>query len=130
MDADGAGLYDLHGQPLPATGTRPADVLQQALHNPALRWNMAAFKLAVLFCVQPGSARQHHGEGALRQLHLAAGAAAQDLSLAAAALGLFARPMRMLKEQVLEQGLGLPGLPIYQVLCGLNRSTNLSSELL
>ena len=65
----------------------------------------------------------------MRRLHLAAGAQAQDFSLAATAFGLFARPLRMMREAVLEGGLALPGPLVYQVMCGLNRSTNTRWEL-
>ena len=130
LDADAPGVYDLAGEPLPAPAGRLDELLQRSLPRADMRWSMAPFKAAFFLCVDPVHTRAAHGEAGLRRLHLAAGAAAQDLSLAAASLGLFARPMRMLREPVLERGLSLPGLPVYQVLCGLNRSTNLSWELL
>jgi hypothetical protein len=125
---DGApALHTLAGDALPLPTTPLAEVLQAALPNVGLRWNLLPFKAALIVTAPPAVARE---PGALRQLHLAAGALAQDFSLAATAEGLAARPMRMLGEQVLQRGLGLAGLPLYVVLCARNRSTNLSWELL
>jgi hypothetical protein len=125
-ESDGpASLHDLHGRPraLPV-GARPRELLRDALPNVRARHNVAALKCHAMWCADLPAATARHGAAALRRLHLAAGAQAQDLCLAAAALGLFARPVRMLREEVLEGGLGLPGPLAYQVMCGLNRSTN------
>jgi hypothetical protein len=127
-----AGLFDINAQPWPQT-VRPEEVahrLQSALPHPHMRYNMAALKASVVILADPVNAIAMHGDAALRRLHLAAGAMAQDFSLAAAALRLFARPVRMLSEQRLEAGFNLPAQPIYQLLCGLNRSTNTAWDLL
>ena len=120
-----ASLHDLQGRPraLPA-GARPRELLRDALPNVRARHNVAGLKCHAMWCADLPGATARHGAAALRRLHLAAGAQAQDFCLAAAALGLFARPVRMLREGVLEGGLGLPGPLAYQAMCGLNRSTN------
>ncbi|WP_326542870.1 hypothetical protein [Pseudorhodoferax sp.] len=125
-----AGLHGLDGRQreLPP-GTDLHTLLQQSLPNPRVRHNLAALKCHAMWCVDLDGAQARHGPAALRRLHLAAGAQAQDFSLAATAHGLFARPVRMLREQVLEGGLGLPGPLVYQVMCGLNRSTNTRWQL-
>ena len=126
----GPGLFDIDGrrQPLPP-GADLAALLQQSLPSTRVRHNLAALKCHALWCADLAQAERRHGVAALRRLHLAAGAQAQDLSLAATALGLFARPLRMLREAVLEGGLCLPGPLVYQVMCGLNRSTNTRWEI-
>lgn len=130
-DASGQpGLYDAQGQLVQAlpSATLKA-LLQQALPHPKVRHNLSGLKCHALWCADLQAAQARHGAAALRRLHLAAGAQSQDFSLAATALGLFARPLRMMREQVLEGGLPLPGPLVYQVMCGLNRSTNTRWEL-
>jgi hypothetical protein len=133
--APGVGLYRLDGdgraQPW-AGAVAPGALgatLQASLPYPWMRLNLAALKCSVMLCADLPAAQAVHGDAALRRLHQAAGALAHDFSLAAAALGLFARPVRMLNETVLEAAAALPGLLIYQVLCGLNRATNTVWEL-
>jgi Nitroreductase family len=130
LDSEPERLIDLQGQALPHPPGSLADVMQGALPNPGLRWNLRPFKCALILTAPAEAAQAAQGGGALRRLHIAAGALAQDFSLAATAEGLAARPMRMLGEQALQRGLALPGLPLYVVLCARNRSTNLSWELL
>lgn len=112
---------------LPATQLKA--LLQDALPHPGVPHNLHGLKCHALWCADLGAAQARHGSAALRRLHLAAGAQAQDFSLAATASGLFARPLRMMREAVLEGGLALPGPLVYQVMCGLNRSTNTRWEL-
>ncbi len=127
---DRPALLDLHGraQPVPA-GAPLAQRLQDAMPSPRVRHTAAAMTCHALWCVDLADAEARHGAAALRRLHLAAGAQAQDFSLAATALGLFARPLRMLREQRLEADLALPGPIAYQVMCGQDRSTNTRWEL-
>jgi hypothetical protein len=127
---DRPALLDLHGraQPVPA-GAPLAQRLQDAMPSPRVRHTAAAMTCHALWCVDLAAAEARHGTAALRRLHLAAGAQAQDFSLAATALGLFARPLRMLREQRLEADLALPGPIAYQVMCGQDRSTNTRWEL-
>ncbi|MDT8999855.1 hypothetical protein RQP53_11300 [Paucibacter sp. APW11] len=134
LDARSApiGLYDGEAMPLRHCDDphRFVEQLQDSLPYEGMRYNMAGLKLNFMLCADLVDAAEQHGEAALRRLYLAAGAQAQDFSLAAAAHGLFARPVRMLREQALETGYALPGQLVYQVLCGLNRSTNTSWELM
>lgn len=127
---DRPALLDQHGrvQPVPA-GASLAQRLQDAMPSPRVRHTAAAMTCHALWCVDLADAEARHGAAALRRLHLAAGAQAQDFSLAATALGLFARPLRMLREQRLEADLALPGPIAYQVMCGQDRSTNTRWEL-
>ena len=110
-------------------GASLAQRLQDAMPSPRVRHTAAAMTCHALWCVDLADAEARHGAAALRRLHLAAGAQAQDFSLAATALGLFARPLRMLREQRLEADLALPGPIAYQVMCGQDRSTNTRWEL-
>ncbi|WP_425261287.1 hypothetical protein ACPOLB_10410 [Rubrivivax sp. RP6-9] len=127
---DRPALLDQHGrvQPVPA-GPSLAQRLQDAMPSPRVRHTAAAMTCHALWCVDLADAEARHEAAALRRLHLAAGAQAQDFSLAATALGLFARPLRMLREQRLEADLALPGPIAYQVMCGQDRSTDTRWEL-
>lgn len=128
--APACGIYDGGGGLLAELDRRRlAALLEQALPSPGLRYNLQAHSLLVLFLADP------HGEGmqepsSFRDAHVAAGALAQDWCLAAAALGRFARPVRMLREQVLESALPVEGQIVYSLLCGSNRATNVCAELL
>lgn len=124
------GLFTPAGEQvsaLPATQLKA--LLQDALPHAGVPHNLHGLKCHALWCADLDAAQARHGSAALRRLHLAAGAQAQDFSLAATAFGLFARPLRMMREAVLEGGLALPGPLVYQVMCGLNRSTNTRWEL-
>lgn len=126
------GLYDLDSQPVASAPGGPAAIaaLREALPRPDFRYNLPGFVGALLICAEPWPELYAAGPAVLRHRHLAAGALAQDFSLAAAALGLFARPLRMLHEHRLEARLGLPGPLVYTLLCGFNRSANPALELL
>jgi len=130
-DAGGEpGLFTPGGEAVGATPARQLKaLLQNALPHAGVRHNLHGLKCHALWCADLDAAQARHGSAALRRLHLAAGAQAQDFSLAATAFGLFARPLRMMREAVLEGGLALPGPLVYQVMCGLNRSTNTRWEL-
>ena len=92
------------------------------------RYNMAALTCVAMICVTPDATADVGAN--LRDVHIAAGAAAQDFCLAAAGADLFARPVRMLKEEVLEDGFPLGGRLIYQLLCGFSRINNPILEML
>lgn len=124
------GIYDGHGRLLSALDRRHlTDALNRALPSPELRYNLQAHSVLILFLTDPDD--RHMAEPwAFRDAHLAAGARAQDYCLAAAALDRFARPLRMLQEQVLEPLLAGNGKIIYSLLCGSSRATNVCAELL
>lgn len=103
--------------------------LAAMLPFPGLRLNLSTLAAIGIVEVDPATALAQQGESALRDMHLAAGAVAHDLSLAAAAHGLFARPVRMMREAALETALNLRGQVIYLVLLGVARRTRLSMEL-
>lgn len=128
--AGDTGLFTAGGE---SAGAMPAArlkaLLQGSLPHAGVRHNLHGLKCHALWCADLDAAQARHGSAALRRLHLAAGAQAQDFSLAATAFGLFARPLRMMREAVLEGGLALPGPLVYQVMCGLNRRTNTRWEL-
>jgi hypothetical protein len=125
-----AGVYDRGAGLLARVDRRRmAQVMEGALPTPDLRYNLPAHSLLVLIVADPHA----HGmqeDAAFRDSHVAAGALAQDYCLAAAALGQFARPVRMLREQVLESAFPLGGQIIYTLLCGTGRATNIMAELL
>jgi hypothetical protein len=125
-----AGVYDRDGGLLARIDRRRmTQVLEGALPTPDLRYNLPAHSLMVLIVVDPhGDGMQ--GSSAFRDAHVAAGALAHDYCLAAAALGQFARPVRMLREQILESAFPLRGQIIYTLLCGTSRATNIMAELL
>ena len=128
--APGAGIYGGDGHLLAGVDRqRIAAALNRALPSPGLRYNLQAHSLIVLFVVDPDSPSMHE-PFAFRDAHVAAGALAQDYCVAAAALDRFARPVRMLREQVLESGLQIRGKIVYALLCGSPRATNVCAELL
>jgi hypothetical protein len=125
-----AGVYDRDGRMSTSLGNQDlAGILARSLPSPGMRYNLKAHSLIVLFVVDP-HAESMREPTAFRDAHVAAGALAQDFCLTAAALGQFARPVRMLHEQVLESALPIKGQIIYSLLCGSSRATNVSAELL
>lgn len=125
-----AGIYDGEGRLLASLDRRyVATTLNRALPSPDLRYNLQAHSVLVLFLADPhaGDMREPH---AFRDAHVAAGVLAQDYCVSAAAFGQFARPVRMLLEQVLESALPIRGRIIYSLLCGSSRATNVCAELL
>ncbi|WP_374351130.1 hypothetical protein [Chitinimonas sp.] len=126
------GLYDLQGQPLHGQADPRAFVrqLEASLPHQLFRFNMAALSYVFLIGADIPAATARHGDFALRRLHLAAGAVAQDISLALTAFGMFARPVRMLKEMDLASSWNLADYPVYQLLAGFNRSANWAMELM
>ncbi|QMW23279.1 hypothetical protein [Sandaracinobacteroides saxicola] len=95
-----------------------------------MRVNLATATAILFVAVDPRAAVAQLGDASLRESHLAAGAAAHDFALACAAYGLFARPMRMMREAALEAVLPVGGLPLYLVVAGFARRANPTGELL
>lgn len=124
-----SGIYDRYGRLFQSIDR--LHLLSAAARSISLplRYNFAAHQLMVLIAADPLD-ELIRAPGGARDVHLGAGALAQDITLAAAALGLFARPVRMLSEVVLESALPIDGQLVYTLLCGAARSTNLTAELL
>jgi len=120
------GVYGLDGCLLSAAS--PLPVFRAALPDPAYRYNISGFVMSIIICMQPDLLDAE--TMGLRDVHLAAGAIAQDMCLAASGFGLFSRPLRMLREEVLESGLALPGKLIYQLMMGFNRNPLYKMDLL
>jgi hypothetical protein len=127
-----AGLYDADGRCF--TQGMPAPEFLRRLHQMlpyrGMRYNLSSLAAVLIIQADPVEAIARHGDSAMRDMHLAAGATAQDFSLAAASLGLFARPVRMMREASLESVLPLQGQVMYLVLCGFARRSNLTMGLL
>jgi hypothetical protein len=127
-----AGLYNEDGSC--ATGRMPRTEFLRRLHQMlpyrGMRYNLGSLVAVLVIQADPVEAIARHGDAAIRDMHLAAGATAHDFSLAAASLGLFARPVRMMREANLESVLPLQGQVVYLVLCGLGRRSNLTMGLL
>lgn len=127
-----AGLYGIDGTPQTEALPRGEFLrrLGRMLPYRGMRINLSTLAATIIIQADVLEAIDRHGDCALRDIHLAAGAAAQDFSLAASAHGLFARPVRMMREASLEAALPLDGQVVYQVLCGFARRSNLTMELL
>ncbi|GAB3012458.1 nitroreductase family protein [Bowmanella dokdonensis] len=126
------GLYDLQGRWLTPQMDEAEFIrhVRRILPYKLMRFNTSAMSLIVFFSTDPVQALERFGEAAFRNMHMAAGAAAQDMSLTAAAMGMFSRPVRMMREERIEQALPVGGQVLYQVLCGFNRRSNLTFEVL
>lgn len=105
-------------------------VLTDSLPYAHLRYNLAELTFSLLIVADTEAADNTYGKDSLHLLHLSAGAIAQELSIVAALFGMFSRPIRMLKEDEIEQKLQLNGNLIYHVICGHNRSVNYAMELM
>ena len=127
-----AGLYHADGTPvapmLSATAFRQR--IEAMLPYRGMRFNLSTLAATLIIQADPVAAIARLGPAAIREVHMAAGAIAQDFSLAATALGLFARPVRMMREVALETELPLSGQVVYQLLCGFARRANPTMELL
>ena len=125
------GLYDMEGQRIDdSTPDAFVEKMQNIRPYPGMRFNISALTLSLIICADPSGMMREYGSAAIRLSHLAAGAVAQDFCLAAASVGMFARPVRMMREERLEAAFPLDGQVIYQVLCGFSRRTNLTMELM
>jgi hypothetical protein len=105
------------------------DAIAKMLPYADTRYNCSALMAVLIIQTDLLAAIDRLGDAALREIHLAAGAAAQDFSIAATAHDMFARPAKMMREARLESELSLPGQAVYLVLCGLARSANPTMEL-
>ena len=94
------------------------------------KYNFSALTAVMIIHADLMAAMERLGDAALREIHIAAGAAAQDFSIAATAHDMFARPAKMMREVRLESELSLRGQVVYLVLCGFARSANPTMELL
>lgn len=125
------GLYDSTGN-CSYTAKNPADFLTRVsrmLPYRGMRYNLGTLAVSLMITADPVKAVDQLGGSALREIHLAAGAIAQDFSNAAGSFGLFSRPMRMMRESTLEKEIPLDGQLIYQALCGKSRRANFALEL-
>ncbi|WP_167758571.1 nitroreductase family protein, partial [Zemynaea arenosa] len=127
LAGEGAGLYQ--GECRTDIADQPAR-LRRMLPYRGMRINLPSLTAVLMIQADPVDAIERHGGAALRDVHLAAGAVAQDFCLAAASHGMFARPVRMMREADLESNLPLQGQVVYQVLCGFARRSNLTMGLL
>lgn len=125
------GIHHIEGPAMSACTWRGelGDALAQMLPYANTRYNLAALTAVLIIQADVVAAIERLGAAALREIHLAAGAAAQDFSLAATAHELFARPVKMMREARLESELSLRGQVVYLVLCGFARSANPTMEL-
>ncbi len=126
------GLYNSDGELL-TPDVSPQDFaarMKATLPYKEMRFNTSSLAMTFIISSDPIEAITEHGDAALRDMLLAAGAAAQDLSYAATAYGMFARPVRMMREERIESSFPIKGQVLYQVLCGFNRRSNLTFEVL
>ena len=126
------GLYNSEGELLTPelSPTEFAARMKATLPYKEMRFNTSSLAMTFIISADPIEAIANHGDSALRDMLLAAGAAAQDLSYAATAVGMFARPVRMMREECIETAFPVEGQVLYQVLCGFNRRSNLTFEVL
>lgn len=126
------GIYDLDDGALSASEWKGD--LQQAIARMLpyanTPYNFSALAAILIIQTEILSAMEGLGQGAFRDIHIAAGATAQDFSLAATAHGLYARPVKMMREARLESELPLRGQVVYLVIAGYSRSANPTLELL
>jgi len=120
------GVYDLNGRLL--SSIPPLPIFHKALPDGNYRYNAGGFVMSVMICADQN--QLFNGTMGLRNIHLAAGSIAHDMCLAASGFGLFSRPLRMLREDILEDGLRLPGKLVYQLMIGINRNTLYGMDLL
>lgn len=126
------GLYNSDGELL-TPDVSPQDFaarMKATLPYKEMRFNTSSLAMTFIISSDPIEAITEHGDAALRDMLLAAGAAAQDLSYATTAYGMFARPVRMMREEKIESSFPIKGQVLYQVLCGFNRRSNLTFEVL
>jgi hypothetical protein len=93
--------------------------------SPSSHWNRLVFTIGV----DDVAEERRSGARSFLLNHLAAGALGQRLCLAAAARGLFARPLRSYSEAAANKYLGLESRAILQVACGVGRRVNPSYDL-
>jgi hypothetical protein len=125
------GLYRLDAEE-PARLERAGDfvpLFQQAL-TLAQGYNMRQFSMAALVCVDYLPHLETIGPRAFLRVQHEAGRRLHQFCLAAAAYGMFARPIKMYREAVLEHGLAVEGQLIFVALAGFGRRVNIAFDLL
>ena len=125
-------IYDIDG---PLTTVRSwrgdlYDAIAKMLPYANTKYNFSALTAVLIIQTDILTAIERLGDSTLREIYIAAGAAAQDFSIAATAHDMFARPVKMMRESRLESEISLRGQAVYLVLCGFARSANPSMELL
>ncbi|SFK95035.1 hypothetical protein [Lysobacter sp. cf310] len=124
-------IHDIDGESLVARSWRGDlhDAIAKMLPYANTKYNLSALTAVLIIQADLQSAIEALGDAALREIYIAAGAAAQDFSIAATAHDMFARPAKMMREARLESELSLRGQVVYLVLCGFARSANPTMEL-
>jgi len=126
------GIYDIDGQTATMRAWR-GDLhaaVARMLPYANTKYNISALTAVFIIQADITASITRLGDAALREIHIAAGAAAQDFSIAATAHDMFARPTKMMREARLESELSLDGHAVYLVLCGFARAANPTMELL
>lgn len=125
------GIYDIDEQSLVARSCRGDlhDAIAKMLPYKNTRYNLSALTAILIIQVDIHAALERLGDATLREIYMAAGAAAQDFSIGAAAHDMFARPVKMMSEARLESEVSLRGQVVYLVLTGFARSANPTMEL-
>ena len=126
-----AAMYDIDGQSMTLGSWRGElhEALAKMLPYANTKYNFSALTAVLIIDADVLATIEQVGDAALREIYLAAGAAAQDFSLAATAHDMFARPMKMMREARMECEFKLRGQAVYLVLCGFARSANPTMEL-
>ncbi|MGW0479072.1 hypothetical protein [Nonomuraea sp. NPDC003214] len=109
----------------PVTGRAGAAMaaVQAAYSYPRTQFDVGGTNLALLIAADVGSAVRASGAAGYRALLRTAGAVAQHVCSAAAGAGLFCRPVRAIREGLLEAAAGAPAShdALYLVLAGRPR---------
>ncbi|HEX9964806.1 MAG TPA: hypothetical protein VGB04_07465 [Allosphingosinicella sp.] len=93
--------------------------------EPSTRWSQFMFTIGV----DDVAEERRSGSRSFILNHIAAGALAQKICLAATAQGLFARPLRGYSEASANMFLGLEFRAILQIACGVRRQANPAYDL-
>lgn len=128
------GIYELspdRGDIAPLRPGRCLEAVQAGFTYPPSSTNIRSMNLVWFLAVDYPAVLERRGARGLRLANLEMGWLAQGLCLAAAAEGLFARPVRSFREPVLDDLLGLGATEMigYQILCGSNRFTDFLFDL-
>lgn len=110
---------------------RYLEALQAGFTYPPSAINIRSMNLVWLLAVDYPAVLERYGGRGLRLANLELGWLAQALGCAAAAEGLFARPVRSFREPVLDELLRLGPTEMigYEVLCGSNRFSDFPFDL-
>jgi len=126
------GLYDEVGEPvcIAQDSKRFQHIIQDCLYSDNQKYNLSSMTLELFISVDTDKVSKSAGNSALRATHIAAGAVAHDVCLAASLFDAFARPARMFRDTKLQQRFGLDGQLLIQVLVGFNRYNNFALTIL